>query len=221
MFLEGTLPAEDGAALKAALQRASKEIPRDERARDREGARMADALVALVTSGGSEAARRETTLVIHADAAVLAGAPSAALAETEAGDRLPADAVRRLACEARIDWVLERDGDPVKLGTQGRKLPERLRRALVFRDRGCRFPGCEARRYVDGHHIVHWADGGPTTLDNLVMLCGAHHRLIHEAGWRISGHPDRDLRFHDPTGRRLRAHPEPLARARAPAPLGG
>jgi hypothetical protein len=75
-----------------------------------------------------------------------------------------------------------------------------LRRALEVRDRGCTFPGC-ALRFTDGHHIVHWADGGPTDLDNLVMLCGTHHRFIHEGGWRISGHPDRELRFHDPVGR--------------------
>ena len=67
----------------------------------------------------------------------------------------------------------------------------------------CRFPGCERKRWIQAHHLVHWADGGGTTLDNLVLLCHAHHRLIHKGGWRISGHPGRDLRFHDPTGRRL------------------
>ncbi|HEX2030748.1 MAG TPA: HNH endonuclease signature motif containing protein [Actinomycetota bacterium] len=60
---------------------------------------------------------------------------------------------------------------------------------------------------MNAHHLVHWADGGGTDLDNLVLLCWAHHRLIHEGGWKMTGHPARDLRFHDARGRPLRTHP--------------
>jgi hypothetical protein len=78
----------------------------------------------------------------------------------------------------------------------------------------CRFPGCERKRWLNAHHLVHWADGGGTNLDNLILLCHAHHRLIHEGGWRTSGHPGHDLRFHDPGGRPLRT----LPLARQPGP---
>jgi hypothetical protein len=79
--------------------------------------------------------------------------------------------------------------------------------ARSARDRGCRFPGCENRRFLDGHHLHHWARGGPTTLDNLVLLCRHHHRLVHEGGWQV----DEQLRFYDPCGRPFPAVP-PLPR---------
>jgi hypothetical protein len=69
---------------------------------------------------------------------------------------------------------------------------------------------------LKAHHLVHWADGGPTDLDNLVLLCHAHHTLLHEGGWGTSGHPARELRFHDPGGQRIRSFAEAgraLARA--------
>ncbi|MFW6200514.1 MAG: HNH endonuclease signature motif containing protein, partial [Gemmatimonadota bacterium] len=65
-----------------------------------------------------------------------------------------------------------------------RTISPALRRALEVRDRGCRFPGC-GLRFTDGHHVEHWADGGETRLDNLILLCGFHHRLVHEGGWRV------------------------------------
>ncbi len=77
-------------------------------------------------------------------------------------------------------------------------------RMLKDRDLGCRFPGCERERWLKAHHVEHWADGGATRLDNLVLLCHDHHRLIHEGGWMIRGHPAKELSFHDPTGRPIR-----------------
>jgi HNH endonuclease len=78
-------------------------------------------------------------------------------------------------------------------------VPPGLRRALSARDRGCRFPGCGHHRFVDAHHVRHWARGGETTLANLVLLCRRHHRLVHEGGYAI----DDKLRFYDPWGRRI------------------
>ena len=64
-----------------------------------------------------------------------------------------------------------------------------LKRALLARDQGCRFPGCTHTKWLDAHHVVHWADGGETTLENLVMLCSKHHRLLHEGGFEIKPGP--------------------------------
>jgi HNH endonuclease/Domain of unknown function (DUF222) len=150
------------------------------------------------------------TLVVHAGAEVLASPEQGHgpwLAETETGHRLAPDTVRRLACDSRIEWVLESGGRPVGIGRRGRAIPGQIARILRHRDEGCRFPGCGRRLWLKAHHLVHWANGGATTLDNLVLLCHAHHRLIHEGGWSTSGHPAHDLRFHDPGGRALRTHP--------------
>jgi hypothetical protein len=211
LWLEGMLPAEEGTALQAAIRSRAERIPTDPQAADPGGARLADSLVDLAT-GGPEPA----TVVVHAGADVLAGEePGAApwLAETEGGQRLASESIRRLACDARIEWVLESGGRPVGIGRRGRAVPGQLLRVLRHRDgAACRFPGCERKRWLNAHHLVHWANGGGTNLDNLVLLCHAHHRLIHEGGWRTSGHPARDLRFHDPGGRPLRTMTPGLAR---------
>src|ERR671918_732034 len=205
LWLAGMLPAEEGTALQRALARRAERVPADPEAVDPAGARLADALVDMVT-GEPE----PTTLVVHAGAEALAGAEPTRgpwLAETEGGQRLPSEAVRRLACDGRIEWVLEREGRPVGMGRRGRTVRGQVLRVLRYRDGAvCRFPGCERKRWLNAHHLVHWADGGATNLDNLVLLCHAHHRLIHEGGWRTSGHPARELRFHDPGGRPLRTN---------------
>jgi hypothetical protein len=203
LWLEGMLPAEEGTALQAALHGRAERVPADPQAADPAAARLADALVDLAT-GGPEPA----TVVVHAGAEVLARREPRTgpwLAETEGGQRLASEAVRRLACDSRIEWVMESGDRPVGIGRRGRAVPGQLLRVLRHRDGGaCRFPGCERKRWLHAHHLVHWGDGGATSLDNLVLLCHAHHRLIHEGGWRTSGHPARDLRFHDPGGRPLR-----------------
>jgi Domain of unknown function (DUF222)/HNH endonuclease len=203
LWLEGMLPAEEGAAVEAALGKRAQDLPRDSEAHDRAGARLADALVDVATGGPQPA-----TMVVHAGAEVLAREERESgpwLAETEGGQRLASESIRRLACDSRIEWVLESEGRPVGIGRRGRQVPEAILRVLRHRDGGvCRFPGCQRKRWLNAHHLVHWADGGATNLDNLVLLCHAHHRLIHEGGWRTSGHPSHDLRFHDPGGRALR-----------------
>jgi hypothetical protein len=205
LWLEGMLPAEEGTALQAAIHGRAERVPADPQAADPGGARLADALVDMAT-GGSEPA----TVVVHAGADVIARQESQTgpwLAETEGGQRLAPEAVRRLACDGRIEWVLESGGRPVGIGRRGRAVPGQLLRVLRHRDgAACRFPGCERKRWLHAHHLVHWAEGGGTNLDNLVLLCHAHHRLIHEGGWRTSGHPARNLRFHDPGGRPLRTN---------------
>jgi Domain of unknown function (DUF222)/HNH endonuclease len=206
LWLEGMLGAEQGAALETALNHRAERLPADRAAVDPGEARLADALVDL--AGGADP--QPGTLVIHAGADVLTGRESKdgpVLAETESGRRLTSDAVRRLACDSKVEWILEEHGRPVGIGRRGRVVPGTLGRVLRHRDRTCRFPGCDHIRWLHAHHLVHWAYGGHTTLDNLMLLCGFHHRLVHEGGWKISGHPGRNLRFHDPGGRSLQTHP--------------
>ncbi|MFF5179296.1 DUF222 domain-containing protein [Micromonospora sp. NPDC000316] len=114
----------------------------------------------------------------------------------DTGLRVSADTARRLACDAAVlPAVLGGAGQPLDVGRQRRLITGPLRRALVLRDRGCAFPGCDRPpRWCDAHHIRHWADGGPTSLDNAVLLCGHHHRHLHHSDWTVrlggDGHPD-------------------------------
>jgi hypothetical protein len=91
-------------------------------------------------------------------------------------------------------------GTAIDVGRRTRTIPVALRRALAARDGGCRFPGCSNRRFVDGHHIRHWIDGGATSLENTLLLCRRHHRHVHEHGFTIDTTGD-ELVFRDPTGR--------------------
>jgi hypothetical protein len=101
------------------------------------------------------------------------------------GTRVSAETSRRLACDASVVEVRhDGDGRILDVGRRTRTIPPAIRRALEVRDRGCRFPGC-GLRFTDAHHVVHWADGGQTKLDNLVLLCRHHHRLLHEEGFRV------------------------------------
>ncbi len=91
-----------------------------------------------------------------------------------------------------------RDGLPIDVGRTTREIPFRLREALRARDGTCRFPGCAATRHLHAHHVVHWADGGPTDLSNLVLLCGAHHRFIHAKDWVVELSEDGRATFRPP-----------------------
>ena len=103
------------------------------------------------------------------------------------GPALGFDTARRLSCDAPVCAVLMGKGKEILDLGRTQRLPNRAqRRALMCRDGGCRFPGCTERRYVEAHHIVHWADGGPTDLSNLVLLCWAHHHAMHEGGYRMA-----------------------------------
>ena len=92
------------------------------------------------------------------------------------------------------------DGRVVEVRAKTRTIPPALRRALLHRDHRCRFPGCMGR-FCQGHHIRHWAHGGPTTLSNLTLLCRRHHRAVHEEGYQVDRAPDGELRFRRPDGR--------------------
>src|SRR5580700_708688 len=108
----------------------------------------------------------------------------------ETARRIACDAVRTLVTVAAPDadtaWMTIAPVVPLSVGRAARTIPAHIRTALVLRDQGCRFPGCDRPpAWTDGHHIIHWANGGPTELENLVSLCRMHHRRVHEEGWRI------------------------------------
>ena len=118
------------------------------------------------------------------------------------GTTIEPDTARRLACDcARQPIIRKPDGSLLDAGHQTRTINRATRRALVVRDGGCVFPGCGRTHWVDGHHIVHWANHGPTRLDNLVLLCRHHHRAVHEGGYTITGNPQQaPVEFFRPDG---------------------
>jgi hypothetical protein len=131
--------------------------------------------------------------------------------QLEDGTCVSAETSRRLACDAsRIRLTRGAGGAVLDVGRKTRTIPPAIRRALEVRDRGCRFPGC-GLRFTDAHHVRHWADGGPTRLDNLVLLCRRHHRAVHEEGFRVEMPPGGRPNFYDPRGLPLPDAP-PLAR---------
>ena len=133
-------------------------------------------------------------VVVHIDAAVLADADAPGQSVLDGGARVPAGASQRLACDAsRVVMRHDAEGRITEVGAKG-----------------CRFPGC-GRPFGEGHHIKHWANGGPTTLSNLAMLCRRHHRAIHEEGFQVERQPDGELRFRRPDGRLLPDVPAPAA----------
>jgi hypothetical protein len=213
LILNARLPAVAGVLLIKALDAALESLPEKEISADvveeraiSYPARRADALAAVAESflAASDAASTSADryqVVVHVDAETL-HEQAAGRCEIEQGPSLPAETVRRLACDASLLRVLEGEhGEPLDVGRKTRSIPPAIRRALHTRDGGCRFPGCTHQRYVDAHHIEHWADGGETKLSNLVTLCRLHHRLVHEGEIRIETPPGGGWRFLHPDGR--------------------
>jgi hypothetical protein len=150
-------------------------------------------------------------VVVHVDAPALAEAAQPGQSVLEEGTRVSAETSRRLACDAsRVVMRHDDAGRVVEVGARTRTIPPAIRRALHARDRGCRFPGCGVR-FGQGHHLRHWAHGGPTTLSNLAMLCTRHHRAVHEEGFQVARGPDGELRFTRPNGHALPEVPAPVA----------
>ena len=116
------------------------------------------------------------------------------------GTRVSAETSRRISCDCGTTRVqYGEDGAILNVGRKTRSIPPALRRALEVRDRGCRFPGC-GYRFADAHHVKHWADGGETSLDNTLLLCRYHHRLVHEGGWTVEWWGRGRPVFMDPRG---------------------
>ncbi len=190
MAVRGRLTPEVGALLVQALAAARETLYQQARLRNGDvadvsaetptmGQQQADALALLAETAlhhgidpGAPGERYQVVVHVEEDQSVL-----------ENGARVSAETSQRIACDAsRVVMRHGQDGRVVEVGARTRTIPPSLRRALHHRDRGCRFPGCGVR-FGQGHHIRHWAHGGPTTLSNLALLCRRHHRAVHEEGY--------------------------------------
>jgi hypothetical protein len=162
----------------------------------------ADALVDLAQSfleNGmpTEARSQRYQVFVHVDAdSLTTRAPG--LCEIEGGHIVMPETARRLTCDSAVTPLFEKGGKPLAYGRRKRFVSPQLRRAVEARDKGCRFPGCNRKR-VDIHHIKHWIELGETEPANLVSLCWAHHRLVHEEGFKVSITGDA-VRFFRPDG---------------------
>jgi Domain of unknown function (DUF222)/HNH endonuclease len=148
-------------------------------------------------------------VVVQVDAPALEDLEEPGQSVLDEGTHVSPDTARRPACDAsHVVMQHSCQGQAVEVSARTRTIPPALRRALHHRDRGCRFPG-RGLRLGQGHHIRHWADGGPTTLSNLALLCRRHHRAVHEGGFHLERLPDGELRFCRPDGQLLPEVPLP------------
>ena len=234
LVVHGRLPPEVGAIVLRALDAARELLQQRARtegtithpvepsgAASSLGQQQADALVLLAETAlhhgfGPDTSGERYQVVVHVDAAALADPEQPGQSVLEDGPHVSAETSQRLSCDASRTWMRHDDeGRVVEVGARRRTIPPALRRALQHRDQGCRFPGCGVRT-GQGHHIRHWAQGGPTTLSNLAILCRRHHRAVHEEGFQIERTLDGDLRFRRPDGRLVPDVPPPPPQSQNP-----
>ncbi len=211
------LPDEEGATFITALARKAGQIdlePQDGSPLPY-GTMLANALIRITSESlASDADHDRATLLVKTDIETLLGLEGSPQATLGDGTTIPAtttitnQTLKRLACDARIQLVVE---DPIDgvigIGRTSRTIPGWLSRIVRTRDKGCRFPECERTLWLQAHHIHHWSEGGPTDLDNLITLCGYHHRLIHHDGWAIDGNPNHQVTWITKWGTKFERHP--------------
>ena len=234
LVIKARLPAEQGTLIVKALEMAmdaafvgavpdrEKDVPAvTSEEREPIAARRADALAEVAEtylnnneSSGSTADRYQVIVHVSASPDQPVGAVPDRDPYIEDGPGVypkgtwTAETSRRIACDSSIVTIKEDiTGEPLSIGRRSRTIPPSMRRALRVRDKGCRFPGCTNTRFVDGHHIQHWADSGETSLDNLIMLCRHHHHLVHEGGFVCEKSPTGEISFKDQRKQTLESSP--------------
>ncbi len=227
VILRARLTPELGAVVQRALDAANERLYEESRQAAPPGSlaeeitsaqRRADALALLAESAlasdldrGVAADRYQVVLHVEAEPATVGCASdesARAVLELEDGAvRVSAETSQRLACDASVVVIEEGSkGTALDVGRKTQSIPPAIRRALNARDGRCRFPGCGAR-HCDAHHLTHWANGGATSLDNLLLLCRRHHRLVHEGGIGIERDTSGAVAFLRPDGRRIEMAP--------------
>lgn len=184
--IEGQLIPEAAATIRAAMEPFMKPSKNDERTA---GQRAHDALVQAcerVAAGRADSASPRPLLIIRTSVDTLAGIDGAPAGELEGGGLIPMETVRRFACDSAIIRITGLGELEHEISRASRTTPPSTRRALVARDQRCVFPGCDRPPpWCQSHHVKFWAEGGPTKLDNLALLCGSHHRKVHEERWQL------------------------------------
>ena len=209
LVMKARMPADMGEVIVKALEMA---MDGEEPNHDPIAARRADALCEVAETylnhpdnAGSTADRYQ--VVVHSTPN--AGTRLAGDSHLENGPHVSAETSKRIACDCcKTDVEDDAHGEPLNIGRRSRTIPPAMRRALKARDGGCRFPGCTSHKFCDGHHIRHWSDGGETSLDNLVLLCRYHHRLVHEGGFDCKRSQDDEIFFEDRRHERLKEFQE-------------
>ncbi|HEY0686621.1 MAG TPA: DUF222 domain-containing protein [Steroidobacter sp.] len=230
LVIKARLPAEAGQMFLKAIEAACEEIPTEDdvsaetptvKWQIHSSAGRVDALAVMAETflaQGPAALKGgdRHQIVVHVAAETLRDS-AAGRCNFEHGPSVSAETARRLSCDCSVVPIVENeDGEPLNVGRKTRSIPPALHRAMRSRDRGCcRFPGCPNTRYLDGHHIQHWAHGGETKLSNLVSLCRFHHRQVHEGNVAVLVLDDGAIRFVTPTGESfdstLPNHTQPLS----------
>ncbi|MGI9629225.1 MAG: DUF222 domain-containing protein [Longimicrobiales bacterium] len=209
VVVQGRLDPEAGALLMRALDQAGdvlfkedSDVEPEHRRADAVGLICSQAMKAgFGTKSGSKAERYQ--VMLHVDEDTLRWDKEPGQSELADGTRVSAETSRRISCDCSVVRVgKDENGWVLDVGRRTRTIPPSLRRALEARDRGCRFPGCGIR-YTDGHHVLHWADGGATSLRNVMLLCPRHHRAVHEGGLRVCMGKERNVVFFEHNGRAL------------------
>ena len=213
LVIKARIPAEQGEVIVKALERAVDARDTDVTAetsnasdeRDSIGARSADAMCAVAETylnspenAGSTADRYQVVVHVRSE-------ENRTSSRIENGPYVSAETSERIACDCCVTTIEEdAHGEPLNIGRRSRTIPAPIRRALIARDGGCRFPGCTTpHRFCHGHHVEHWQHGGETCLDNLILLCGHHHRLVHEGGFDCRKSDGGEIYFVDQRQRRI------------------
>ncbi|EOM76530.1 HNH endonuclease [Rhodococcus rhodnii] len=228
VVIRGDLDAVSGEVVRTALSKLSAPRPAEDGTRDPREAplRRADAFVRVCESflargdAGIEAGERPHVTVVMNEAdlrereslgdrvrdSMAALRDGIDLPWTHFGASLSPATARALTCDAHITAVRAKaNGVPLSMGRTQRLVTAAQRRALTVRDKGCAFPGCTAPApWCEAHHVIHWANGGPTDLENLVLICGHHHRFIHHGDWTVTTAPGAPPTFERKRHRRAR-----------------
>lgn len=208
VVIKATLPPDQGEVVLKALDKATDLCGVSAETSDEDkisiAARRADALADIAETylgnsdySGSTADRYQVVIHTRLDDNFI-----------ENGPDVSAETSERITCDcSKVEITECEHGEPLSIGRKSRIIPPAVRRMLWARDGGCRFPGCTHDRFCDGHHVEHWENGGETSLDNLVLLCRHHHRLVHEGGFACRKSDDGEIWFEDRRGERLEEQP--------------